>query len=188
MSILVHFITTDYVKENTLIDTSVDDKIIKYMITRAEDRFLQTVLGTTLFEKLQYNIQYNSITVKQRFLIDNKIIKFLLAAIQFIAMNDVLAKYAENGAYTVTPQNTAQLTPQQVENIQINSEADMHVYEALIDTYIHQNIGDFPEYDSKLDIESKKVRNFGFYLDSENDEKDKFYNERTGWHNFDESL
>jgi hypothetical protein len=171
-----------------MLDSSIDDKILKALITTAEDSYLQRVLSTTLYEKLKYNVAHGTLTVKQQYLGDNKILKYLLAIIQYISIDDLILKYSQNGAYISTPNNTAQADIQRLERIQFNKQKDVNTYETLIREYIEDNILDFPEFEDKTGIAAKKVRTFGFYCDDDNDVIDALYNRKVGKSDFDESL
>lgn len=185
---VVHFITTNYVRDNTQLDSTIDDKILITLITTAEDSYLQRVLSTTLYEKLKYNIAHGTLTVKQQYLGDYKIVKYLLAVIACNSVDDLILKYSQNGAYISTPNNTQQADIQRLERIQFNKQKDVNTYELLIKSYIEANLADFPEYNDTADIAAKKTRNFGFYIDPDNDYNDDLYNRKAGNNTFDESL
>jgi hypothetical protein len=184
----IHFVDISYIKNNTNLDTSVNDKILVNILTSAEDSYLQLILGSSLYQTLQNGISTNTLTVKQKYLIDNKIIKYLLATIVYLSIDDLLVKYAASGVYANTPQNTIQLNTDQLTRIQNNKERDMNTYEYLIKSYIRDNQADFPEYESQDDIKAQKVKNFGFYIDPDNREQDIRYNQKEGSNDFDENI
>jgi len=173
---MARFLETNYIKSNTLLDKTIDDTLIIRMLETAQDCHLERILGQTLFEKLEYNFDNNILTVKQTFLIEQRITKYLLSTIEYLANTDMVAKYSNSGVYVLTPNNTQQMSLENARAKLNLSDMQMHTYENKIIKYIEENILDFPEYESNLGIKPVKTRSFGMYIDDS-------IEERTSWDN-----
>jgi len=67
------FISQSFLKENTQVSDNVDVKYIRESILWSQDSQIQPILGTTLYRKLQTDIQASSLTGVYKTLVDDYI-------------------------------------------------------------------------------------------------------------------
>ena len=188
----VFFTNVQAIKANSLIDDNVSDKAITIMLRTAQDIYCQELLGTELYKKLINNISTNSLTVKQRYLIENYLLVYIFSLVELLSIDDLLIKYAENGIYTTTPANSTQRTKDELTSIKMHKSKAVNMYAGLVKTYITaiDNQKDFPEY-YNLDtdgIKATKITTFGFFLDDDDFQKDDQYKNRNANNQQEESI
>jgi hypothetical protein len=185
----VYLIDTERVKKNTLIDSSVSDKTLSIIIKTAHLIYLQELLGTPLFTKLNDNIIASGLTALQDTLIKDYILDYLYATVEYLSIDDLLIKLTDAGVNSTTPPNTQQRTKDELTSIKAHKEKAMNFYAGLIKTFILNNINSFPEYDlSDEGIQSKKYNTFGFVCYDEDFTEDANYHNKKGTYLNDESI
>lgn len=185
----VYFIDPDRVKKNTLIDASVADKTLSIIINTAHQIYLQELLGTPLYSVLCTNARSSGLTAHQTTLINDYIIDYLYAVVEYLSIDDLLLKLTDAGVNSVTPPNTTQRTKDELVSIKAHKEKAMNFYAGLIKTYIQKYINYFPEYsDGDSGVPSKKYSTGGFVVYDEDFTEDDSYNDRIGSNINDESI
>lgn len=185
----VYFISLQQIKDNTLLDTNISDKTLTVMLRTAQDIWLQELLGTSLFNLLKTNILANTITTKQRILIESYILNYLYALIEMLSVDDLLLKYSESGINSNNPQNTVQKSKDELSAIKVHKVKSVNFYAGLIKTYIENNISDFAEYEyTDEGVQAKKYNTYGFFLDDDDFEKDNEYWSREATNGKEESI
>ena len=175
----VYFTTLQGIKDNSLIDTNVADKTMLIMLRTAENIYCQEVLSTMLYSLLKSNILANTLTTKQRILIENYILPYIYALVEMLAVDDLLVKLNENGVNASTPDNTVQKSQKELQQIKTHKVKAVNFLCGLLKSYIENNIADFPEYnDITTGVPAKKINNFGFYCDDDDYIRDNNYNDR----------
>lgn len=186
---IVHFTSLDNIKNNTLIDTNVNDKYMNVMLRVAEDTWLQEILGTSLFNALKTGIVDNTLTDKQRTLIEDKILNYLYALMEMLAIEYLLTKYETNGVYVNTADNTAQRQYSELSATKVHKVRSVNYYAGLMKKYIDNNINDFEEYNETDEgLPAKKVNTRGFFIDTDIIIEDIEYYSRNATNNKEESI
>lgn len=96
----VLLISTDYVKQATVIDDNVDDKYLKFAILEAQTIQLQELIGTDLLEEIKDQIAAASITAANQTLLDSFIVPYITA--QVIASSVIPMQYKFRNKAIVT--------------------------------------------------------------------------------------
>lgn len=184
----VYFTSLQQVKDNTLLDTNIQDKNVLIMLRTTENTFTQEILGTDLYKLLKANILANTLTTKQRTLIEDYILPYEYAVMEMLSLDDLLIKISD-AIYTSTPPNTVQRTKDELTTQKVHKERAVNFMAGLLKTYITNNIADFPQYETNLDgVQAKVYNNFGFFCPDEDFSDDDSYNTRKASQSGEESI
>lgn len=185
----VYFTSLQQIKDNTLLDTNIQDKSVLIMLRTAEGTYTQELLGTDLYKLLKSNIQNNILTQKQRTLIEDYILPYEYALVEMLSLDDLLIKISD-AIYTSTPPNTIQRTKDELTTQKAHKERAVNFNAGLLKNYIYKNINDFPEYNTNDNggIAPKPINNFGFFLDDNDYWEDDNYNTRNASQSGEESI
>jgi hypothetical protein len=185
-----HFCTIQQVKENSQLDQNIDEKYLKNILKSAEQVYLQELLSSTLFNKLVDGIADNTLTAKQKVLIQDYILDYLYALCEMLAVSDMLIKITNFGVFAPSPQNTTQKQSAELTTIKIHKERAVNHFAEFIKKYVAENIDDFSEYTSGgINDKPKTINGFGFYLDDDDFNRDVEYHRRSrGGNNLEESI
>tara|TARA_Y100000114_G_C11759220_1_gene328574 strand:+ start:133 stop:645 length:513 start_codon:yes stop_codon:yes gene_type:complete len=149
------FITTKDLKQNTLIDGSVDvDKFI-YFLKISQEIHIQNYLGGALFEKLQTLVKDGTINdsanADYKTLINDHIKNMLI----HFAMTDYLpfARFtiSNGGVYAQGSENSANATKEDIDTL-VNSHRDFaQFYTRRFIDFMNYNQTKYPEYNANKD-------------------------------------
>jgi hypothetical protein len=185
----VYFSSLQQIKDNTLLDTNIQDKNVLIMQRNAENNFIQETLGTDLYVLLKQNIQGNTLTAKQRTLIESYILPYEYALIEMLSLDELLIKISDS-IYTSTPPNTIQRTKDELNGQKAHKERSVNTACGFLKNYIMKNIKDFPQYETNDNggIPAKITQNYGFYCDDSDYYDDDRYNTRRASQSGEESI
>jgi hypothetical protein len=185
----VYFCSLQQIKDNTLLDTNIQDKNVLIIQRNAENNFIQEVLGTDLYSLLKTNIQNNTLTAKQRTLIENYILPYEYALIEMLALDDLLIKISDS-IYTSSPPNTVQRTKNELNGQKAHKERSVNSAVCFLKNFLVKYIQDFPQYSTNLDggVPAKLTQNHGFYCDDDDYSEDNAYYSRRASQSGEESI
>lgn len=163
-----YFISTKNVKENGLIHSNVDDKLIKTAIRRAQDIELNQVLGTCLLEKLDTDIGSDSIAGVYEDLLKKYIQPYLIIAVEYRSSRYLLEKIRNKSTGKDTDQNFTTLTREEIISFNDRLHNDAETYKSILVGFLKDNEDDYPEYkDCECNYENKQpgkdVKRKAFY-------------------------
>ena len=159
MASYILFISENKIKDSTAINGNVDMEFILPYIKVSQKKYIETKLGTDLFEKLQSDISGSSLTGNYQTLVDDYIqdalvhwsfyecLPFLRYKIQ---NNNIMSKSSETG--TALSREAAQDLREEIRNT-----AEFYT-ERLVD-YIRNNTGLFPEYNTNTGADVNPDKN-----------------------------
>ena len=165
-----YLIPINYLKEYSVLDDNVDEKIIKTSILDAQEQLLEPILGTTLYEKLLSDTEKGTLTTDYQELIVNKIWPYLLHAVCYkVAMN--LIYRITNSSVVKDSNDTSQaVTLQELNVMRAEREMGMKYTQEKLILYLLNNTTKFPEYnDVSIEGLASSVTNQprNFYCDDD---------------------
>ena len=142
----VLFISENKIKDSTAIGGNVDMEFMLPYIKVAQKKYIETKLGTDLFEKLQSDIRTSSLTGAYQTLVDD----YIQDALTHFAFYECLPflgfKVSNGNIYSKTSETGTALSTDEAQHLreEIRNTAEFYV-QRLID-YITNNTSSFPEY------------------------------------------
>lgn len=147
------FITPAYVKENTVIDSNTEDKLIKIAIKKAQDQYIRKLISSGLYNNLIDRISGNTLTAQYQVLMDDYIIPCLLDYTVYMHLPTNTYKQKNKGNVQQTDPNS-----QAVDNLNLGyTRADVldsaQYYGEELIKHIKANMNLFPEYNQLNTLE-----------------------------------
>ena len=142
----VLFISENKIKDSTAIGGAVDDSYLLPYIKVAQKKYIETKLGTDLFEALQTKITAGTLTGAYQTLVDDYIQDALVHWSFYEALPFLRYKVMNNNVVSKTAENSTPLTREEAQDLreEIRNTSEFYT-ERLID-YIKNNTASFPEY------------------------------------------
>jgi len=142
----VLFISENKIKDSTAIGGNVDNEFLLPYIKVAQKKYIETKLGTDLFEALQTKITAGSLAGAYQTLVDDYIQDALVHWCFYEALPFLRYKVMNNNVVSKNAENSTPLTREEAQDLreEIRNTAEFYT-ERLID-YIKNNTASFPEY------------------------------------------
>jgi predicted glycosyl hydrolase (DUF1957 family) len=155
----VLFVNEDKLKSSTAINYNVDTAFLLPFLKIAQDKHLQIILGTKLYDKLQNDISAGSLTNPYKTLVDDyiqdAIIHYaLVEALPFISFQ------IKNGSITQkNSENGTAATRQDVDYLVQKERDSAEFYGQRIVEYLCNDSGSFPEYSQNTGADLNPISN-----------------------------
>ena len=142
----VLFISENKIKDSTAIGGNVDASFLHPYIKIAQKKYIETKLGTDLFEALQTKITAGSLSGAYQTLVDDYIQDALVHWSFYECLPFLRYKVMNNNVVSKTAENSTPLSREEAQDLreEIRNTSEFFT-ERLID-YIKNNTASFPEY------------------------------------------
>ena len=142
----VLFISENKIKDSTAIGGNVDNEFLLPYIKVAQKKYIETKLGTDLFEALQTKITAGSLAGAYETLVDDYIQDALVHWSFYECLPFLRYKVMNNNVVSKTAENSTPLSREEAQDLreEIRNTAEFYT-ERLID-YIKNNTASFTEY------------------------------------------
>ncbi len=142
----VLFISENKIKDSTAINGNVDQEFLIPYIKVAQKKYIETKLGTDLFEKLQSDITAGSLAGAYQTLVDDYIQDALVHWSFYECIPFLRYKVQNGNIYSKTSETGTALSREEAQDLreEIRNTSEFFT-ERLID-YIKNNTASFPEY------------------------------------------
>jgi|TARA_Y100000401_G_C8238975_1_gene182040 hypothetical protein len=146
----VLFISEEYLKDSTAINLSVDPSYILPYVRVAQKKYVETKLGTDLFEKLQDLIKNGTLgnvgNEAYKTLVDKYIGDMLVHYAFYECLPFLRYKIQNNNIVSKTSENGSPLTREEAQDLRAEIEYTAQFYTERMIDYIVNNTTSFPEY------------------------------------------
>ena len=142
----VKFISTNYLKENTLIEMNVDDSKLTTLIIKCQRIYLQQLLGSSFYDHLSVAVSGSTLTAVEESLIRNYVQPMVAEYVVYEALPSLTFK-ATNKA--VVKQNSENSTPIDLDELKFFRASVRDMAEFMgerLSKYLCDNPSLFPEY------------------------------------------
>jgi hypothetical protein len=164
------FISEQKLKDTTAINGSVDmEHILPYMIN-AQKQYIEPILGTDLFEKLQTDISGSSLTGNYKILVEDYIADALAHYTFYKALPFINYKIQNNSVVSKSNDTDTAISKEELDFLRSEILNTAEYYGERAVEYLKNNTSLFPEYSSNTgaDIHPKKTAYYsGMNLESE---------------------
>ena len=142
----VFFITPNDLKEYTTINYAVEDKLLKNSILDAQDIDIQPIIGTRLYNKLQYLITGGTISGIYKEMIDKYISKALIKSSERRVLLWIYAKIRNKGIENQDSDNSQVVDIEVLNKLRHELNNDFEFFSNKLKKYLIDNSGNIPEY------------------------------------------
>lgn len=148
----VYLIPISIIKEYSIIDDNVEEKIIKTSILDAQEQLLEPILGSTLYEKLLSDTQNQTMTQAYQDLVVYKIWPYLTHAVCYKVALNLIYRITNTSVSKDQNETSNALSIQELNVMRQEREAGMKYTQQKLILYLQENSTTFPEYyDVKAD-------------------------------------
>lgn len=140
------FITTQYLRDNTIINDNVDGNLLQPIIKIAHDKYLHPLIGSPLYYSLQDKVQSGTLTGDYKVLMDQYIVPVLLHYSTYEAVPYFAFKFRNKG---ISKQNSDYSEPAALDELSFvrdNIRDTAQFYGERLTEYLCANSSLFSEY------------------------------------------
>ena len=142
----VLFISQDRLKTSTALNYNIDTEYLLPFVKISQDKHLQAILGTKLYEKLEAEIQAGTLAGAYKTLVDDYIGDMLPNWAFYHAIPFLRFKIENGNIYSKTSETGNSLSTEEAQHLreEVRNTAEYYT-ERMID-YVCNNTSSFPEY------------------------------------------
>tara|TARA_R100000654_G_scaffold1692_9_gene6242 strand:- start:77 stop:577 length:501 start_codon:yes stop_codon:yes gene_type:complete len=145
------FITLEELKRKSIIDGNLDtDKLIQF-VEVAQDVYIQTQLGTKLYDQLQSEVINNNLTTANSTLLDNHIKKMLIWFSQAEYMKYAAFQISNGGVFKHRSENSDSATLEEINDLIASTKTTADFYTQRFLDFMDQNTESYPLYTAAQD-------------------------------------
>lgn len=145
------FITLKELKRKSIIDGNVDqDKLIQF-VEVAQDTYIQTQLGTKLYDRLQFEVINNSLTTDNTTLVDDYLKPMLVWYSQATLIPYIAFQISNGGIYKHRSDNSDSASLREIESLADDAKQKAEFYTQRFLGYMNENSEKYPLYTSNQD-------------------------------------
>lgn len=157
----VLFIGVSYLRENSIINDNVDSAVLQPIIRLAQTKYLQSILGSSLHDKLISDIVANTVTGNYRILLEEYVIPAMLQYSVYESIPYMTFKFRNKGIQKQNSDNSQPADLTELSYMRDNVKDTCEFYATRIANYLCENSSLFPEYRSgNEDVNANTERYF----------------------------
>lgn len=159
---VIQFISADYLKARTNVNSNVSAKIINPVILETQELSIMTVIGERLYMKISKEIDNNTLAGDYLTLV-NRYIAPALAYRTYERLINVMAfKVAEGSVYRSTSENAESTSAQDLAGLRRGASMAADDYTIRLEKYLCHNNQKFPEYlqSTNEEVKAKNLSTF----------------------------
>jgi hypothetical protein len=140
------FINNEYLKTNSTVPITVDDKYITTAITSAQNNNIKRLIGSGIYRELQYQLSANTLTVLNRTLLDDYIQPVLLWYSLKTLIKSIHFKLSPTGVQKMEPENSSPADKSELVWLEETFTNDAETCSDTLIKYLQQNQASYPLY------------------------------------------
>lgn len=173
------FFSSEFFKNNTIVDVNCDAKIINKAIIEAQDIYLEQYLGTALYRKIISDLNGSGLSGNYLTLRDSYIIDVLLHWTMYLLAPNQVWKWRNRSIDTESGENSTASAKDDVVFLQSQCKNKAEAYAKKLTDYLCANQNLFPELQQNNTSDMKNPNHTSYtlpmYLGEDEDYKDRYY-------------
>jgi len=141
-----YFISTELVKERSLINDNVDDKLLKRTILNVQSFKLIPLLGSPLYDSIVTEIEAASVSGDNDTLIQDYLYPFLIAWIEHEMPTNLLHKYTNKSVSKNSSNNSVPLSKSQWDALKSEKQSEAEWHGERATNFLCENDTTYPLY------------------------------------------
>lgn len=146
----VLFIDTEYIKNNSIINDNVDNELIIPFITLAQDKYIETLIGTRLFRKLEDDISGDTVSGIYKTILNNYIARTLKEWVIYEAMPFLNFKITNKSILKKDGDNSESADLSELRYLRNGIRDSAEYYSERLRRYLIENQSSIKEYPDQL--------------------------------------
>jgi hypothetical protein len=141
-----YLIPISTIKEYSVIDENVDEKIIKTSILDAQEQMLEPILGTSLYDKIITDTENATLTEAYQELIIKKVWPFLIHATVYKVCLNLIYRITNSSVVKDSNAVSTAISLQELNVMRQEREAGIKYTQEKLILYLQNNMTTYPEY------------------------------------------
>jgi len=146
-----YLISMAVVKDYSIIDENVEDKVLKTSIYEAQEQYLEPILGTTLYNKLLADTEAKVLHSDYQDLIVNHVWDFLIPAVQYKLTLNLIYRYTNKSIVKDNNEISTSISLQELNVRRQELEQSMKYHQQKLILHLQNNTAKYPEYEEVSD-------------------------------------
>ena len=146
MANYVLFVSENKIKDSTALGGNIDNEFIVPYLKVAQKKYIETKLGTDLFEKLQADITAGSLAGVYQTLVDDYIQDALVHWGFYECLPFLRVRVANNGIGVKTSENLESMSQEDMHTLREEIRNTAEFYTERLISHIKNNTSSYPEY------------------------------------------
>jgi len=142
----IGFIDVDTIKNNSIIDQNIDDKLIEFSIDKAQEIKILEIVGSELYNTLSTKILNNTISGYYQTLLDIYISKALIEWTVFYLYTDGAYRFTNKSVVKRTNDNSMNVEDSTIRDLKRQQKSIAEFYSNRIVEFLNNNQSQFPEW------------------------------------------
>ena len=143
---ITYFIDAQTLTEFGFTQSNVNSKVLQASIIRCQDRFIEPILGSPLYEEIEAAIVAETLTADQTTLLDKYIRPLLTALVEVRVARRVTQQIRNKTAGRGSDETIQASDNDQLNDLANDINKDIHFYERKLIGYLKDNEDIFPAY------------------------------------------
>lgn len=135
-------------KELSLTHANVENELIRVVLRRSQDMYIEPILGSALYQRLLQGVEDNDLTANELTLINSYIVIVLVIAVELRISDSVTTEIRNIGVGVATEQNFTANTSAQMERTKDMTYKDLTFYKNRLKRYLCENATLYPLFDA----------------------------------------
>ena len=146
MSNQILFVTSQYIRDNSVINDNVDSELITPWISKAQDKYIEPIMGTALMNRVKASITAGTVSGDTKILLDDHIQKTLREWVIYEALPFLNYKITNKAVSKKDSENSTASDLDEVSYLRGNVRDTAEYYSQRLTNYLKANTDIFPEY------------------------------------------
>jgi len=135
-------------KELSLIHENVENELLRVVLKRSQDMYIEPVIGTAQYNRLLQGVEDNDLTALELTLVNDYIVIVLVIAAELRLADPVTTEIRNIGVGVVTEQNYTANTSSQMERTKDMTYKDLTFYKNRLKRYLCENSSSYPLFEA----------------------------------------
>lgn len=144
----IYLISTQEIKDNSIIESNVDAKLINHTLLNVQDTILEPLLTEELYNKILQGVKDSSLTEDYRTLIKDRIHPVLIAGVVLHISDNLIYKYSAMGVNKEKADSDETISHREHGLMKKEKERILMFHSNKLQDYLNKNRAKFPEYES----------------------------------------
>ena len=137
--------------ELSYVDSNVQTSLVRVAMVRAQDNYIEPILGTILYKKILADIQANTLTGLYETLVNDYVVKYLVPMIEVGLMPHLNVEQRNKAVGTSSDETITSADDKRVYSLIRTTEKEAQVYKRRLVAWLCDNADSLPEYTEATD-------------------------------------
>lgn len=138
----------DTIKKLSLVHGNVENDVIRKVLLRSQDMYIEPILGSALYQRLLEGVNAEDLTANELTLINDYIIMVLSISVELRLSDAITTEIRNIGTGKATDTNFQANTSNEMERTKDTSYKDLTFYKNRLKRYLCENASLYPLYEA----------------------------------------